>query len=89
MRDVAGATLPTGGKVQLYPNPTSSNFTIQAVANGTFYLYTMDGKELAQYTVTADANTFNIPKGLAAGVYMGKYRGEDGSGMVVRVVYEP
>ena len=79
----------SNSKFMLYPNPTISNFTIATPISGIFYLYSLDGSELAQYIVSGDANTFSLPKGLTAGVYMGKFKGSDGSSDVVRMVYMP
>ncbi|MES2701542.1 MAG: FG-GAP-like repeat-containing protein [Bacteroidota bacterium] len=79
---------PAFNSMQLYPNPTTGAFNVVSEGAGTIYLYTMDGKELAKYIVTAGINSFSLPPGIAAGVYMCRYAGNDGATMIVRLVYE-
>ena len=55
---------------------------------GTFTVYTIDGKEVAQYTVSASVNMVTLPSNLAAGIYMSRFMGADGTSTVVRLVYE-
>ncbi len=73
---------------QLYPNPTSSSFTININEAGTFTLYSIDGKKMNEYNVTGGLNIIDIPQGQASGIYIGKYIGRHGNTATVRVVYE-
>jgi uncharacterized protein YjdB len=76
------------GVLKVFPNPTSGSLTIDAPVAGTFTVYTIDGKEVAQYAVTASANMVTLPSNLAAGIYMSRFMGSDGTSTVVRLVYE-
>jgi uncharacterized protein YjdB len=76
------------GMLQLYPNPTSGIFTLQSSVEGTFTVYTIEGKKVEQYQVSNGVTTLSLPKGIATGVYMCKFLGNDGSTMMVRLVYE-
>jgi len=75
--------------IRLYPNPTTGAFTLQAPADGTFAVYTLDGKQVEQYNITAGNNTLSLPKGIASGVYMCRYSGNDRNTLMVRLLYEP
>jgi uncharacterized protein YjdB len=87
--ETEGATLENAGVLKVYPNPTSGQLTIEAPQNGTFSIFTIDGKQVAQYTVTTTAATVSLPKELAAGIYMCRFTGADGSTAIVRLVFEP
>jgi trimeric autotransporter adhesin len=76
------------GVLKIFPNPTSGSLTIDAPVAGTFTVYTIDGKEVAQYAVTASVNMVTLPSNLAAGIYMSRFMGSDGTSTVVRLVYE-
>jgi trimeric autotransporter adhesin len=74
--------------LKIFPNPTSGLLTIDAPVAGTFTVYTLDGKEVAQYPVTATANMVTLPSHLTTGIYMSRFMGSDGTSTVVRLVYE-
>ncbi|MES2704232.1 MAG: Ig-like domain-containing protein [Bacteroidota bacterium] len=76
------------GSLQLYPNPTTGTFTIEAPEAGTFSIYTLDGKEVSSYTIAQGATVISLPNELANGIYMCRYYGASGSTTVVRLVYE-
>lgn len=76
------------GVLKIFPNPTTGILTISAPVAGTFTVYTLDGKEVAQYPVTATANMVTLPSNLATGIYMCRFMGEDGTTSIVRLVYE-
>jgi hypothetical protein len=75
--------------VTAYPNPTSGTFTVEAHGAGTFHIYTLEGKELAKYDVMQGKTTITLAREIAAGIYMCRYSGSDGSTVMVRLVYEP
>jgi len=78
------------GEVTVYPNPTSGEFTVQAQSAGMLEVYNIQGQVVAEYKVNGGANSFNMPAGLSAGVYVCKYVAEGGSvPSVVRLLYEP
>lgn len=76
-------------KIVIYPNPTSGMLTVECGAAGVFTVYTLDGKQLQQYSTQAPSTTIQMPVNLAAGVYMCRFEGVDGSSQIVRVVYHP
>lgn len=85
----AGSGSFSESKIAIYPNPTSGMLTVEAAAEGTFTVYTLDGKQLQQYSTQAPSTTIQMPTNLAAGVYMCRYEGADGSAQIVRIVYHP
>jgi hypothetical protein len=83
------ATEEATATFELYPNPTTGTFNINTPAAGTFSMYTLEGKAVEQYNVTAGTNILNMPKGLASGIYMCRFSGENGTSVMVRLVYNP
>ena len=79
----------TATAIRIYPNPSMGNLTIEAAAAGVFTLYTLDGKELQQYSIEAPSTAISLPHNLAAGVYTCRFTGTDGSSQIVRIVYQP
>lgn len=73
--------------VRMYPNPTTGILTIEAEKNGTFALYTLDGREVQQYVIEAPNTQIALPIDLIPGAYMCVYKGVDGSSKKVRIVY--
>jgi uncharacterized protein YjdB len=72
----------------VYPNPTKGTLTINAPVNGIFTIFTIDGKRVAAYALTTAAAAVTLPYDLAAGIYVCRFSGEDGSNELVRIVYE-
>jgi uncharacterized protein YjdB len=73
----------------VYPNPTSGTLKITASVKGVMTIFTIDGKSVEQYVINEEPTTISLPRDLAAGVYMCRFVGEDGSNEVVRIVYQP
>ena len=74
-------------ELMVSPNPTSGNITIQAPAAGSLVMYNMVGQQVAVYRVVSGATDVWLPAALAAGVYMGVYKADDGGAQqMVRVV---
>jgi hypothetical protein len=71
------------------PNPNSGSFIVNAPLSGTFVIYTVEGKELQQNSINEGANPVQLPAGLAAGMYVCRFSGSDGSTTLVRIVYKP
>ncbi|MCF8450401.1 MAG: Ig-like domain-containing protein, partial [Taibaiella sp.] len=82
-------TIETAAILKIYPNPTAGVFTIEAPSNGTFTVFTIDGKQLVDYQISIPLTTVILPPGIAAGVYMCRYTAVDGSTTIVRIIYEP
>jgi trimeric autotransporter adhesin len=76
------------GVLKVFPNPTSGNLIIEAPTTGSFTVYTIDGKEVAQYQVNTSSVTVSLPQHLAAGIYMCRFFGNDGTSAIVRLVFE-
>jgi hypothetical protein len=71
------------------PNPTTGVLTLKSEVSGDAALYTIDGRELVKYSVISGSNTISLPSDMAAGVYMLRFKGADGSTQVTRLVYKP
>jgi hypothetical protein len=57
--------------------------------DGIFYLVSLDGRVIDTHNVADGDNQLNIPSGTAAGIYVGKYSGSDGSRFEVKIVFKP
>jgi uncharacterized protein YjdB len=79
----------TNNAIRIYPNPSMGNLTIEAAAAGVFTVYTLDGKELQQYSIEAPSTAIALPHNLAAGVYTCRFTGSDGTSQIVRIIYQP
>ena len=75
--------------VRLYPSPTNGIVTVETPQAGTIVVYTIDGKMIASYKVGSNTSTIYLPGNIAAGVYVCRFTGEDGSAAISRIVYEP
>ncbi|MES2704310.1 MAG: M4 family metallopeptidase [Bacteroidota bacterium] len=84
----AGTIGAQAGTLQLYPNPTTGSFTIDAPEAGTFAVYTLSGQEVSRHSVPQGTTTLSLANNLAAGVYMCRYYSASGNTTVVRLVYE-
>ena len=84
-----GLTQATGENMHflLYPNPTNGNFIAES-SGGRLLLLSIDGRVLREYELKRGKQRLQLPPGLAAGVYLVKYRGEEGE-RVVRLTYQP
>ncbi len=78
--------MPVGFSV--YPNPTSGTLTVETQVSGVFTIYTIDGKQVQQYTITELLATLILPGNLASGIYMCRFNGDDGSTAIIRLVYK-
>lgn len=73
--------------VQISPNPTSGVVNVTATTFGTVAICTIDGRELQQTKVVAGNNRLDMPAGLADGIYLVRFCGDDGSRQVTRLVF--
>jgi uncharacterized protein YjdB len=78
----------TGTILQLYPNPTTGAFTVVTESSGTLQVFTLDGREVAQYTISNGINNLALSKELTSGVYMCRYNTNNGNTVIVRLVLE-
>ena len=77
---------PANEKVLLYPNPSYGAINIRAEVAGVFYLYSLDGRSLNEYKITDGITSLTLPSELAAGMYIGRYIGDDGNTALFRIV---
>jgi hypothetical protein len=75
--------------LQLYPNPSTGALTIDCPGQGTLTVFTLEGKMVKTYQVPAGKTDLTLPFGLAAGTYLCRYAGEEGSLATVRLTYQP
>jgi hypothetical protein len=87
--DINTGTSEMTAKFTVYPNPTSGTMKIESSVTGTFVVFTLDGKTVDQYDINGSTTTITLPNDLAAGVYMCRFSGVDGTTSVVRLVYKP
>ena len=75
-------------KVILYPNPMLNELYVQSDMPGVFYFYSIDGKEIGEYAINKGITSITISNELAAGVYMGTFKDNDGNTTVFKIVKE-
>ena len=71
----------------LYPNPTNGNFIVES-GGGRISLMSLDGRVLKEYELAEGKDKIELPQGIAAGMYMIKYRGPK-TDKVLRLIYQP
>jgi hypothetical protein len=76
-------------ELTVIPNPNNGHFTVRTTRPGVFTVYTIDGREIQSNTVTRGSNSLSLPKNLVAGIYMCRFRDEDGIIQALRLLYEP
>jgi Secretion system C-terminal sorting domain len=73
-----------------YPNPTSGAFTIVTSTSGEFTLFTLLGQQLGTYPILSGKTDIELPRNLASGIYLGRFRSNNGDTQKeIRVVYQP
>jgi len=75
--------------LQVFPNPSKGDFNIKTSEAGTFYLLSMEGQSVSEYSVNDAQTEITIPSGLPSGIYMGRFKNADGNTTDVKIVYEP
>jgi hypothetical protein len=73
----------------VFPNPSHGTLSVSTGVAGTFVIMSVDGKQVSVSELTAGVNAINMSSGLAAGTYMCRFQGVDGSVQAIRLVYEP
>jgi uncharacterized protein YjdB len=76
-------------QVDVYPNPTSGTFAIKTQSAGVLSIFDLDGKEAGRYPVATGVTAIQMPKGLAAGVYMCRFTYVNNTTTIIRLVYQP
>jgi hypothetical protein len=75
--------------VSIFPNPTNGAIVVRSTSNGRMSISSIDGKDVASFSVAAGETNITLPSGLSEGVYMCRYVGENGEYLVVKLVYKP
>ncbi len=73
---------------KLYPNPTTSAFTLESAKGGKATLYSVLGVKVWQQIVSVK-ETVQLPKTLSSGAYLLRFEGRDGNSFQTRLVYQP
>ena len=84
VNDISGTAM----HIAISPDPTSGPFTVQSPVNAILDIYTPEGKKIATYNITRGATALDLPAGIAAGMYLCRFNGSDGSIATVRMVYK-
>jgi uncharacterized protein YjdB len=74
---------------RLYPNPATTSVNIETGSNGMLAIYALDGRLVKSVKVEGRSAVITLSDSLAAGVYMCRFTGADGSTNAVRLVLEP
>jgi hypothetical protein len=64
-------------QLNIYPNPTSTNITIETTSCGPIFILNLDGKELLQKKITEPSTIIDIST-FPCGIYFVKVVGEKG-----------
>lgn len=78
-----------GNEIKLYPTPTHGVVTIETPVAGMLDVYSIDSKRIGSYRVGKNITDITLQNNIAAGIYMCRFSGEDGSTAVMKIVYEP
>ncbi len=73
---------------KVYPNPTSGTLTLESAKGGEAIVYNLLGVVVWQQTVSAK-ETIQLPRSLAAGAYLLRFKGKDGTTRQARLLYQP
>ncbi len=80
--------VPKASDFKVYPNPTTGNLTLESAQGGEAVLYNLLGVVVWQQTVSAK-ETIQLPRSLAAGAYLLRFKGKDGNVFQNRLLYKP
>jgi hypothetical protein len=72
----------------VFPNPTSGAMAIHAETGGELILFALDGKIIQKYQIAIGETNILLPDELASGSYLCRFKGNDGSTNMVRLVVE-
>ncbi len=74
--------------LQFFPNPTSGDLKINSESHGQISVYSIDGRVVASESLTKGTNHINLPAQLARGMYVVRFKGDDGSAHMARIILE-
>jgi hypothetical protein len=72
----------------LYPNPTEGNIYFVSDVPGTVTVYSVDGKQVANYEVVTGNTSVTLPTSIARGVYTCRFVSAAGDSKIVRLIYK-
>ncbi|MBX2905499.1 MAG: Ig-like domain-containing protein [Taibaiella sp.] len=81
--------LEDGADFTVYPNPTNGDIFIQTTTAGIVTVYGIDGRELSSQDIEKGSTKLSLPAGVAAGIYMLRFAGADGTVKTTRLIYQP
>jgi uncharacterized protein YjdB len=70
----------------MYPNPTNGALTIESGIGGTMSVFTVDGRQVATFSLQAGTSHIDLPKELASGTYLCRFTGADGTTTINRII---
>jgi len=87
----AAQAIDASGKIafSLFPNPTLGTITIATDVTGMFTIYTVDGRMVSETKISKFTTSFSLPTSLAAGTYLCRFAGDDGSTRLTRLELMP
>lgn len=77
----------TGNIFKIYPNPTTGLVYISASVEGHLKVYTVDGKEVLNYSVPQGETSFKLPANIADGIYVCNFYAANGKTATARLTY--
>jgi len=80
--------IPENASVRIFPNPSTGIFNIQATGAGKLSISSMDGREVATYSIKAGTTSLHMPAGIAPGVYSCTFTAENKQTTTMKLVYE-
>jgi uncharacterized protein YjdB len=78
----------SASNISIYPNPTNGQLFIDASVSGNLSILTIDGRVMTTETIASGTNHITLPAQLARGMYVVRFKGDDGSTHVARIVLE-
>ncbi|XZF15495.1 right-handed parallel beta-helix repeat-containing protein [Chitinophagaceae bacterium MMS25-I14] len=72
-RKVVPGDINAGNSIQLFPNPTNGNLTLQSKDAGWLSIYNMQGALITTYSIADEKTTLTIPATVAAGTYVARF----------------
>ena len=78
----------TAGRPNLYPNPTTGFFTIQAMIAGELTIMDVQGRRVLKFAVLKGSNSYSMPPGCPSGVYFASFVTITGNVYRVRMLLE-
>jgi hypothetical protein len=70
----------------LYPNPTTGAFTLQSGVAGKILVLSIDGRVVMETKVEGGNTALSMPFGSAAGVYVVRFTGDDGTVKTTKLI---